>query len=418
MLRYYICIWSLLIVKIITKENVDFNIHGSTADGWHFVRELFQENFIEQRDLGASVAIYHQGKLVVDLWGGWFNDIKSEPFDNNTLQLVFSTSKGLVAVAVALCVQRGLLDYSALVTTYWPEYGQNGKENTTVADILSHRSGLPLDVSPFEHYLNWTVMINKLEQQNPLWPPGTAHGYHTMTYGWLAGELVRRVDPKNRTLGEFIRDEIAIPLNIEFYIGLPPEEEHRVSPLYFQTNETQSSLDIYIVFNNQSAHQAQIPAANGITNARSVAKLYASLMSDVDDYKYKRLLNEQILKVAIKSNTPENEIDLVLQLPTKFGMGFLLMDQNFPSLAPGIFGHTGAGGSVGFAAPAKNFSFAYVMNRIETDTQSGIDVRYKSMLIKIADVLNNNNSSFHRRLSPYLFIFCSIVFLYQFPSSP
>ncbi|CAF2139740.1 unnamed protein product [Rotaria magnacalcarata] len=141
-------------------------------------------------------------------------------------------------------------------------------------------------------------------------------------------------------------------------------------------------------------------------------------MSDVDDYKYKRLLNEQILKVAIKSNTPENEIDLVLQLPTKFGMGFLLMDQNFPSLAPGIFGHTGAGGSVGFAAPAKNFSFAYVMNRIETDTQSGIDVRYKSMLIKIADVLNNNNSSFHRRLSPYLFIFCSIVFLYQFPSSP
>ncbi|CAF3371560.1 unnamed protein product [Rotaria socialis] len=394
MLLYYICIWSLLIIKSITKENVDFPIYGSTADGWHFVRELFQENFIEQRDLGASVAIYHQGKLVVDLWGGWFNDRKSEPFDNNTLQLVFSTSKGLVAVAVALCVQRGLLDYSALVTTYWPEYGQNGKENTT------------------------TTMVNKLEQQNPLWPPGTAHGYHTVTYGWLAGELVRRVDPKGRTLGEFIRDEIAKPLNIEFYIGLPPEEEHRVSPLYLQTNESQSSLDTYIAFNNPSAHQAEIPAANGITNARSVAKLYASLMSDVDDFKYKRLLNEQILKIAIKSNTPENEIDLTSQLPTQFGMGFLLMDQNFPPLAPGIFGHIGAGGSVGFAAPAKNFSFAYVMNRIETDIQSGIDARYKSMLIKIADALNNNNSSFQRRLSPYLFIFCSIVFLYQFPSSP
>ncbi|CAF3602088.1 unnamed protein product [Rotaria socialis] len=418
MLLYYICIWSLLIIKSITKENVDFPIYGSTADGWHFVRELFQENFIEQRDLGASVAIYHQGKLVVDLWGGWFNDRKSEPFDNNTLQLVFSTSKGLVAVAVALCVQRGLLDYSALVTTYWPAYGQNGKENTTVADILSHRSGLPLDFSPFEHYLNWTTMVNKLEQQNPLWPPGTAHGYHTVTYGWLAGELVRRVDPKGRTLGEFIRDEIAKPLNIEFYIGLPPEEEHRVSPLYLQTNESQSSLDTYIAFNNPSAHQAEIPAANGITNARSVAKLYASLMSDVDDFKYKRLLNEQILKIAIKSNTPENEIDLTSQLPTQFGMGFLLMDQNFPPLAPGIFGHIGAGGSVGFAAPAKNFSFAYVMNRIETDIQSGIDARYKSMLIKIADALNNNNSSFQRRLSPYLFIFCSIVFLYQFPSSP
>ncbi|CAF5069440.1 unnamed protein product, partial [Rotaria sp. Silwood1] len=146
----------------------------------------------QERDLGASIAVYYQGKLVVDLWGGWFDQARTKPYDNDTLQLVFSTSKGLVAVAVALCVQQGLLDYPALVTKYWPEYGQNGKENTTVADILSHRAGLPNAPPYFEEYLNWTGMIHTLEQQHPLWPPGTTHGYHGLTYGWLAGELVRR----------------------------------------------------------------------------------------------------------------------------------------------------------------------------------------------------------------------------------
>ncbi|CAF4636607.1 unnamed protein product, partial [Rotaria socialis] len=145
--------------------------------------------------------------------------------------MYFFTLKGLVAIAVALCAQRGLLDYSALVKTYWPEYEQNGKENTTVVDILSHRAGLTLDNYPMERILNWTVMVHTLEQREPQWSSGTAHDYHPLTYDWLADELVRRVDPKNRTLiGQWVRDEIANPLQIEFYIGLPLEQEYRVSP--------------------------------------------------------------------------------------------------------------------------------------------------------------------------------------------
>jgi CubicO group peptidase (beta-lactamase class C family) len=273
---------------------------------------------------------------------------QTKAYTNETLQLVFSTSKGLVAVAVALCVQRGLLDYSALVTKYWPEYGQHGKENTTVADILSHRAGLPVDAlppGPFEKYYNWTEVIHSLEQQQPLWPPGTNHGYHALTYGWLAGELVRRVDLMNRSLGQFIRDEIANPIQIEFYIGLPSEQENRVSPLVAKLNPdstfNESTPDPYADYNNMLTHQAEIPAANGITNARSVARLYASLIGDIEDNKYERILNGEILKQATKSNTPEGEIDMVLQVPSNLGMGFFLWDAVFPLLGQGVFGHTG-----------------------------------------------------------------------------
>ncbi|CAF1444215.1 unnamed protein product [Adineta ricciae] len=383
----YIWICFFLVITCISGNNHELNIDGTTANGWEFVRELFQKNFVDERDLGASLAVYHQGNLVVDLRGGWFDKLKSKSYDNNTLQLVFSTTKGLVAAAVALCVQRGLLDYSELVTNYWPEYGQNGKENTTVADILSHRAGLPFDFSPFDDYLNWTLMISKLEQSQPVWKPGTAHGYHALTYGWLAGELVRRVDPKNRTLGEFIRDEIAKPLQIEFYVGLPSEQEYRVSPLDFKPNQTS-----YDDFNKNNTHRAEIPAANGITNARSLARLYAGLIGNVENNHYQRILTEDILKRAIKSNTPSHEIDFVLNVTTTFAMGFFLLDNVFPSLGAGVFGHQGLGGSIGFAVPAKNLSFAYVVNRLDTETID-IDHRYKSMINDIAQMINRNHAT-------------------------
>lgn len=338
MMHTSIWFWCLFTAAIISSNNAQLHINGTTANGWEFVRDLFRDNFEKDRDLGGSVAVYYQGKLVVDLWGGWFNQSKTEPYDNDTLQLVFSTSKGLTATAVALCVQRGLLNYSALVTDYWPEYAQNGKGNTTVADIMSHRAGLANDSSEFDQYLNWTAMIHKLEQAPPQWTPGTAHGYHALTYGWLAGELVRRVDPKNRTLGQFILDEIAKPLEIEFYIGLPTAQLHRVSPLDAKSNGTPNEYD---AFNQNRTYQAEIPAANGITNARSVARLYASLIDDVEGTKYKRLLNEATMKQATKSNTPANEIDLILHMPTQISMGYFLMDQAFPSLGPGVFGHSG-----------------------------------------------------------------------------
>jgi CubicO group peptidase (beta-lactamase class C family) len=348
MIHCWFWISVFLFSGIICCNPVDYNVCGTTANGWGFVRDLFIKNFEQERDLGASMAIYHQGKLVVNLWGGWFDESRIKPYDNDALQLVFSTSKGLVAVAVALCVQRGLLDYSALVTKYWPEYGQNGKENTKVADILSHRAGLPLVSSEVEQYLtwmNWTAMIHTLEQEKPLWQPGTAHGYHSMTYGWLAGELVRRVDPKKRSLGQFIQDEIMNPIQIEFYIGLPSKHRHRVSPVHYnersKQNQSESMMTLLNAYNGYEMQQAEIPAANGITNAWSVARLYASLIGDIDDTKQKRLLDKEILKQAIKSYTPENEMDSISHSTSSFGMGFLLYDRTFTSLEPDKFGHNG-----------------------------------------------------------------------------
>ena len=334
---------SLLFVGLRSQKRPE--VGGRTAPGWEFVRPLFEENFLVERDLGASLAMYHQGELVVDLWGGWFDRSYQRVYDNDTLQLVFSTTKGLVAVAAALCVQRGLIDYSALVTKYWPEYGQQGKENTTVADLLSHRAGLPFEMISFDSVTNWTTMVNHLERLEPLWPPGSAHGYHALTYGWLVGEIIRRADPQHRTVGQFIREEIADLLQIEFYIGLPDEEEDRVSPIALSlrdlelTNETTRA--VYYAFNQPSFHRAEIPAANGITNGRSVAKLYASLIGDLHEGKQRRLLEPAILERAIRSNTPDGEIDVVLQQPSSFGMGFWLFDETFPLKGFTAFGHGG-----------------------------------------------------------------------------
>jgi CubicO group peptidase (beta-lactamase class C family) len=323
----------------------DYNIYGTTAHGWEFVQDLFMENFVEQHDLGAAIAIYHQDRLVVNLKGGWFDESQTMPYDNETLQLVFSTTKGVVAIAAALCVQQNLLDYSALVTKYWPEYGQNRKENTTVADILSHRAGLPYVSSPISQYANWTAMIHTLEEQQPLWVPGTTHGYHAVTYGWLVGELVRRVDPKKRSFGQFIKDEIATRTQIEFYIGLPSDIQYRVSPVVPQLdvknilNETM--LTLFNVWNDPMIHQAEIPAAIGISNAWSIARLYAALIGNLENTLEQPLLNDKTIKLATKSNTPSNEIDLVFQYYSSFSMGFHRFDHALPDFGPDVFGHHG-----------------------------------------------------------------------------
>ncbi|CAF3682773.1 unnamed protein product [Rotaria sp. Silwood1] len=388
-------IWiSIVFLSIVFCDDfIDYNVSGTTAHQWEFVRDLFLKNFVEEEDLGATIAIYHQGDLVVNLRGGWFDESQTKPYDDNTLQLVYSTTKGIVAMAAAICVQRGLLNYSSLVTEYWPEYGQNGKENTTVADILSHRAGLPYVSSPIYQYINWTAMIHTLEEQKPLWISGATHGYHSVTYGWLVGELVRRVDPKQRSFGQFIQDEIAGRTQIEFYIGLPPNLQYRVSPVVPQLQSksilNETMLTLFDIWNDPKIHQAEIPAAIGISNARSIARLYAAFIGNIKDKSGQRLLNDDILKLAIKSNTPPNEIDLVFQYYSQFAMGFHRYDYVLPSFGPDVFGHHGAGGSIGFAAPSKNLTFAYVMNRIATDPSTIIDPRIALILNQIAAKINN-----------------------------
>src|SRR5437868_1145189 len=207
------------------------HIEGLVEPGFEGVRDAFARNFADNEELGAGFCLHIEGRKVVDIWGGIADPETSRPYDDRTLQLVFSSTKGATAICGNLLVQRGLLDLDAPVTDYWPEFKQNGKDSIPVRWLFCHKSGLPTvdERLPLEKVLEWDPIVNALERQEPLWEPGSAHGYHAITYGWLLGELIRRVD--GRSLRDFFADEVAQPLGLEFWIGLPESEEPRVAPL-------------------------------------------------------------------------------------------------------------------------------------------------------------------------------------------
>ena len=204
------------------------DIRGSVAPGFEPVRDAFESNFARHGDVGAGVAVYHQGELMVDLTGGSAAD---GPYDETTLQLVFSTTKGAAAACVAILVDRGQIDPAAPVGNYWAEFAAGGKDEVTVEQMLSHRAGIPAvdSMLSIDQICAVGPVVEALAAQAPLWEPGSTHGYHALTYGWLAGELVRRVD--GRSIGAFFADEVATPLGLDFWIGLPESEEARVAPL-------------------------------------------------------------------------------------------------------------------------------------------------------------------------------------------
>ena len=357
------------------------------APGWEPVRDAFVHSFEIKEDRGAGVAVYHRGKCVVDLMGGWRDREQAVPYDADTLQLVFSTTKGITSIAVAMCVERGLLSYEEKVSTYWPEFVAKGKADVTVAQLLSHRAGLYTvdgDIT-LEEALDWNTITSRLADTAPLFPVDSTHGYHALTFGWLAGELVRRVT--GRSLGDFVREEIAGPLGVEMHVGLPPALEPRVAHLMahpipkFSPEEVKTLMETsgpgtkgasalslngafgQGAFNRKDVHQSQLPGANGISNARSLARIYAALVSDIDGV---HLLGESIRNIATTSNTPHGEMDEILMSATDFAMGFMLHSERTPFAGPTSFGHNGAGGSCAFAQPSRELGFAYVMNTMMT----------------------------------------------------
>jgi CubicO group peptidase (beta-lactamase class C family) len=357
------------------------------APGWELVRDAFLEGFALGEEHGAGVAVYHRGKCVVDIMGGWRDRDHTVPYDTDAMQVVFSTTKGITSIAVAMCVERGLLNYDEKVSTYWPEFAVKGKADVTVAQLLSHRAGLYTvegDIT-LEEALNWDTVTARLADTTPLFPVDSTHGYHAITFGWLAGELVRRVTGKS--IGEFVRDEIVAPLGVEFHIGLPSDLEPRVARLMahpipkFPPDIAKILLDragpgtkgaaaLSLngsfgngVFNKPEVHQAQIPGANGIGNARSLARIYAATVSTVDGV---RILGDTVRDVARTSNTPSGEMDEILLDPTDFGMGFMVHSPRTPYSGPSSFGHDGAGGSVAFAEVNRELAFSYVMNTMMT----------------------------------------------------
>lgn len=364
------------------------NVAGHVADGWQAVADQLSASIAAGDDIGASVAVFHRGECVVNVTGGAFDETGERQYDADTLQLVFSTTKGIASIAVAMCVQRGLLDYDAPVADYWPEFAAEGKGEATVAQLLSHQCGLiTIDGITLAEALDLELVTSRLAGAAPEWPIGTGHGYHAVTFGWLAGELVRRTD--GRPLGRFVADEIAGPLGVDLWIGLPESEEHRVSPIIGGLGADDGSMDPQLkalmeqvigpgtrggralslsgafavdgVWNRRDVHAAEIPAANAITNAGALAKVYAATLGPVDGVE---LLDEATRERARALITPEGEADLCLVMPTTFSMGFMTHGFFTPYAGPGSFGHPGAGGSVAFAQPERELAFAYAMNKM------------------------------------------------------
>ncbi len=387
------------------------HIGGHVTNGWEPVKAAFEKNFELGEDVGASAAVYHRGHKVVDIWGGSFDETGERPYDDTTLQLVFSTTKGIVAIAVAMCVQRGLIDYHEKVATYWPEFAAHGKGDATVAQLLSHQCGLIAPDAPvtMADALDWKIITTMLADTKPDWPVGSGHGYHALTYGWLAGELIRRTD--GRTPGQFVADEIAGPLGVDLWIGLPEELEPRVSPIIGQPLDVvgadpavRAMIEMFLgpdtrggralllngafaekgSFNRRDVHAAEVPAANGITTAAALAKVYAATMSSVDGV---QLLDGSTRETARTTVTPSGEPDLCLIMPTTFGMGFMTHGMFTPYSGPGSFGHSGAGGSNAFAQPERGLAVAYAMNKMAPNLAT--DVRAQRITDAAAAVVDS-----------------------------
>jgi CubicO group peptidase (beta-lactamase class C family) len=364
-------------------------IHGFVAPGFEAVRTAFERNFAERGEIGAAVAAYWRGEKVVDLWGGYRTPARDAPWEEHTMVGVASTTKGLAAMTLALAHSRGWLEYDAPVARYWPEFAQNGKADITVRQLLSHQAGLVLLDQPITVDLlrDLDAMARILARQRPAWPPGTRHGYHTVTLGLYMQELIRRVDPAHRSLGRFFRDEIAAPLGLEFHIGLPaevpPDRIARVMTLspwrgllalrYTPPAVTlkmirpgsllrRSFLGLSADPNDRSWLAVEVPAGSGVGTARAIARAYSAFAEGGAELGITRETFAQLVAPPPDRVSP----DAVLGVPSCFSLGFLKPGPqvSFGS-SPRAFGAPGAGGSFGFADPDARLGYAYVMNKLD-----------------------------------------------------
>lgn len=365
---------------------MDVDVRGTVAEGFEPVRDAFVRNFETRGERGAAVAVYRDGVKVVDLWGGTRDVDGTEPWAVDTAQVVRSATKGVAAAVPLLLHQRGQLDLDAPVGTYWPEFKAAGKERALVRHLLSHRAGVPALDRPLTlaAAADGTSGARAVAAQAPAWEPGTDHGYHAQTYSWLLAELVRRVT--GRTIGRWTAEEIARPLGLDFWIGVPGDEAHRlgrigrieepptasggglklrpkrsVAEAYRDpdslTRRAFGAIDPMPDENDPAYRAAELPASNGVSTARALARFYAATIGAVDGH---RLFAPATLTLA---RTEESTgPDRVLVVGTRFGLGYMLHGPASPLLGPGSFGHPGRGGSLGFADPETGIALGYVTN--------------------------------------------------------
>jgi len=362
-------------------------LYGTCDVRFSRVREAFGRSFSDFPEVGASLAVVIAGRLVVDLWGGHADEQLTKPWERDTIVNVWSSTKGITAVCAHRLADQGLLDLDAPVATYWTEFAQAGKESLPVRYLLSHRAGLVAvkEALPPGSAYKWDVMTGALAAQEPWWEPGTMHGYHAHTYGWLVGEVVRRVSGKSP--GTYFREEIARPLDLDFHIGLPADDEARVAavippempapgepnPIAELLSDPQSmafnaianppELGLPQSANTREWRAAEMPAANGHGNARALARLYGALARGGEIDGVRVLSAEQIGRATTgQCRGP----DAILGVNMRWALGFALNPPDEMSLGPNrrSFGHSGWGGSLGFADPDAGMGFGYAMNKM------------------------------------------------------
>ena len=407
------------------KESVGdgVSVEGSVAPCFEAVAEQFIENFRSRGELGASLCVTVGGEAKLDLWGGVADGKTGRTWDRDTVSIVYSCTKGATALCAHVLASRGRLDIDAPVAEVWPEFAQKGKQRVATRMMLDHSSAVPAlreKVKPDGPY-DWDYMTARLAAEEPFWEPGTRNGYHGFTFGWTVGEMVRRASGKS--LGTFFQDEIARPLGLDFWIGLPEAIEPRVAPIVpyvysaaegrtpFMTAlaKEPKSIPALFFFNSgrwrpgpaadtREGHAAEIGAANGITNARGLAGMYAPLANGG------ALGGVTLVDATTLARMGEvsmaTHFDATLYIPTRFALGYMKsMDNRKRSIAATLwgeacdsvilgapaFGHVGAGGSLGFADPACGLSFGYTMNRmgpgllLNARGQALVDATYRAL---------------------------------------
>ena len=365
-------------------------LHGTCAVGFERVREAFAETLASGVEIGAALAVHVDGDAVVDLWGGYADAARTRPWDRDTIVNLYSVGKAIGAVCALRLVEAGVLDLDAPIARYWPEFAQAGKAHVPVRFLLTHQVALPAVARPLaeDAWSRWDVMTAALAAQAPWWEPGTAHGYHVNTQGFLIGELVRRVTGKS--LGTYLREEISGPASIDFFVGIgpaldarcadqvpppPSPEEDERRRLFSVDPATLSGLPLMRlnayrnpaqlsgtgITNTRAWRAAEVPSTNGHGNARAVARFYAALAGD-GTVGGVRILSPETVARAIEEQVYGD--DVVLQRPTRFGLGFQLTMAERPlGPNPRAFGHFGAGGSLGFGDPDARVALGYAMNR-------------------------------------------------------
>ena len=388
-------------------------VRGYCATDFEPLAQAFVRNFEERGEVGASVCVTLHGEPVVDLWGGTKDPEAQTPWQEDTLCVVFSSTKGAVALAAHTLVANGELDVDAPVKRYWPEFAAHGKEDATVRMMLDHSVGVPAIREKLKEKgcCDWDYMVERLEREAPFWKPGARNGYHLITFGWTVGELVRRT--AGQSLGAYFREALAHPTQAECWIGLPESEEPKVAPV-IPTRPVRGaevsaftqaligdpeSIPSRAFFNqggfspnSRSCHAAEIGGAGAVANGRGLARSYAPFACG-GSLNGQRFVDEDALAAMSEVAVATHE-DATLLIPTRFSLGFMksmdnrreqAVDKSSAILSSAAFGHVGMGGSIGFADPVESMSFGYAMNKLGTGIllnergQSLVDAAYRCL---------------------------------------